>query len=331
MVELRKGSKDLFQALELLRTAPEEHAFSLLEKLRSSGSVSEFLQVVDSGVMKPPSPPSPTDPLATSLAGTSADSAIELDLNIRYPSAFPILETLDIKEVDLGLLAVNKRALTFSNQQATAPLTPFAPVECGQRSETPTTSDYFSTPSDTTGDTGVDPRLESLQIWQWTATTIPGNLAAQAISFYLVNEHPLLALFDADLFIRDLVSGGGRFCSPLLVSSLLAWSCASYSQFEPRAQALSLAFLREAKKRWKELTDYNAITTLSSAILLALTCNQHGQDRVGLVYLDASAEIGRRLGLFGDADTSMANFDDDDKELRTAASFAAWGAFGWHR
>jgi hypothetical protein len=228
MVELRKGSKDLFQALELLRTAPDEHAQSLLESLRSSESVSDFLQVLDSGIIKSPSP---TDPLATSLAGTSADSTIELDLNMRYSGVFPPLETLDIKDVDLGLLAVNKRALISSNQQATSPLTPHIPIEFGQRSETPTTSESFSTPSDTTGDTGVDPRLESLQIWQWTSIPIPENLAAQAISFYLVNEHPLLAFFDADLFIRDLLAGGGRFCSPLLFSSLLAWSCVSCLPF----------------------------------------------------------------------------------------------------
>ncbi|KAH7147889.1 hypothetical protein DER46DRAFT_629931 [Fusarium sp. MPI-SDFR-AT-0072] len=326
LVELRKGSKDLFQALELLRTAPDEHALSLLETLRSSGSVSEFLQVLDSDVMKPPSP---INPLDTSLVGTSASSAIELDLNMRYSSVFPTLETLDIKDVDLGLLAVNKRALTSPNQQATAPLTPYTPIEFGQRSETPTTSESFSTPSDTTGDTGVDPRLESLPIWQWTSVPIPENLAAQAISFYLVNEHPLLAFFDADLFIRDFVAGDGRFCSPLLVSSLLAWSCASYSQFEPRVQTLSLAFLREAKRRWKDLTDHSAITTLPSAMFLVLTCNQHGHDKVGLSYLDASVEIGRRLGLFSDEETSVPNFNDDD-ELRTAASFAAWGTFGWH-
>jgi hypothetical protein len=64
-------------------------------------------------------------------------------------------------------------------------------------------------------------------------------------------------------------------------------------------------------------------------MLLVLTCNQHGQDRVGLKYLDASAEIGFRLGLFGDKDTPMSDFNDE--ESRSAACFASWGTFGWHR
>lgn len=66
-------------------------------------------------------------------------------------------------------------------------------------------------------------------------------------------------------------------------------------------------------------------------MFLVLTCNQHGQDKVGLFYLDASVQIARGLGLFSDDGTSMPDLNDDDDEIRTAASFAAWGTFGWHR
>ncbi|KAM0484154.1 hypothetical protein ACHAP7_003667 [Fusarium lateritium] len=326
MLELRQGSKDLLQALELLRAAPEDSVAAMLQDLRSRGSVSEFLQSVNAGTV---ATSSPVNPLVTSLAGTLADSRVELDLNMRYTGAFPSLETLQITDVDLGLLAVHRRP-GLTNQQTTMPLLPYSPFDLSSRtSGTPTTSESFSTPSDATGDAGqrVDPRLEFLRIWQWTSVPVPDLLAAQAISFYLINEHPVLAFFDADLMIRDFTSGGGRFCSPLFVSSLLAWSC-----FEPRARLLSLAFLKEAEGRWNDLQDHNNITTLSSAMLLVLTCNQHGQDRVGLNYLDASAEIGFRLGLFGDRNTAMPDFDDNsDEETRSAASFAAWGAFGWHR
>ncbi|KAJ4127824.1 hypothetical protein NW768_008100 [Fusarium equiseti] len=281
MLELRKDSKNLFQALELLRTAPEDSVAAMLQDLRSRGSVSDFLQSVGSGMA---SASSPVNPLATSLAGTSASSALELDLNMRYSNAFPSLEPLKIADVDLGLLATDKRRTKLLTP-STASTSPFSPMDVSsQRSATPTTSESFSTPSDSSGESPpqqqIDHRLEGLQIWQWTSVPIPDALAEQAISFYLVNEHPLLAFFDADLFLRDLVSAGGRFCSPLLVSSLLAWSC-------------------------------------------------HGQDRIGLFYLDASAEIGRRLGLFGDKDATMPGIDDDE-ELKSAASYAAWGSFGWH-
>ncbi|KAM0542362.1 hypothetical protein ACHAPJ_012827 [Fusarium lateritium] len=282
MLELRKGSKDLFQALEMLRTAPEDSVAALLQDLRSRGSVSDFLQSVDSGLM---ATSSPITPLVTSLAGTSASTPVELDLNMRYSNAFPRLEIFEVADVDLRLLTVQKPNTALLNLQSTGPISPFSLIDYQiRRSETPTSSGLSSSPSDATGDSAhhVDSRLEDLRIWQWTSVPIPDSLAAQALSFYLVNEHPVLAFFDADLFIRDLVSGGGRFCSPLLVSSLLAWCC-------------------------------------------------HGHDRAGLVYLDGSVIIGRRLGLFRDDDTPVSSFgNDDDHELQSAASFAAWGSFGWH-
>jgi hypothetical protein len=224
MLELRQGSKNLLQALELLRTASEDSVAAMLQDLRSKASVSEFLQSVSSGTV---ATSSPVNPLAASLAEALADSKIELELNMRYPGAFPSLETLQISDVDLGLLAVHRRP-GLTNQQTTMPLSPYSPSDLpSRRSGTPTSSESWSTPSDSTGDAGqrVDPRLEFLKIWQWTSVSVPDLLAAQAISFYLVNEHPVLAFFDADLMIRDLISGGGRFCSPLFVSSLLAWSC----------------------------------------------------------------------------------------------------------
>ncbi|KAM0495864.1 hypothetical protein ACHAP8_007774 [Fusarium lateritium] len=331
MLELRQGSRDLFQALELLRTTPEENLAAMLLDLRSRGSVSEFLRSVDSATV---GASSPLTPLTTGLAGTLASPALEVDLNTRYSNAFPVLENLTIADVDLGLLADDKRNPKLLTTPKPTSISPFSPLDfSGRQPVTPTTSESFSTPSDTAGDSSqqsyIDQRLEGLQIWQWTSVPIPETLAEQTISFYLTNEHPMLAFFDANLFIRDLVSGGGRFCSPVLVSSLLAWSCASYSQFEPRSQPLSFAFLKEAKKRWQDLPGFNCVTTLTSAMFLTLTYNQHGQDRVGLFYLDASAEIGRRLGLFGDENAQMDGIGDDE-ELRSAASYAAWGSFGWH-
>jgi hypothetical protein len=65
-------------------------------------------------------------------------------------------------------------------------------------------------------------------------------------------------------------------------------------------------------------------------MFLTVTCNQHGQDRIGLFYLDASVEIGRRLGLFDNENAQIVSVEDDE-ELKSAFSYAAWGSFGWHR
>lgn len=72
-----------------------------------------------------------------------------------------------------------------------------------------------------------DARLYKLDIAQWTSVDIASDLAAKCISLYLKMDHPLLGHFDPDLFVSDLVSGKTRFCSPLLVNSLLYWGSVS--------------------------------------------------------------------------------------------------------
>lgn len=72
-----------------------------------------------------------------------------------------------------------------------------------------------------------DKRLEQLQIGAWIATSIPNSVAASLISLYLRIDHAVLGIFDADLFLDDLIARRHRFCSPLLVSSILVWAYVS--------------------------------------------------------------------------------------------------------
>lgn len=72
-----------------------------------------------------------------------------------------------------------------------------------------------------------DPRLEKLKISHWTDVPISNYRAAAAISHYLQTEHPLIALFNASLFVGDLVGRRERYCSPFLVNALLAYAMVS--------------------------------------------------------------------------------------------------------
>ena len=72
--------------------------------------------------------------------------------------------------------------------------------------------------------TYCDERLAMLDMSMWTTVPIPNDLAAAAISLYLQTDHPLLGFFDADVFLEDLLAGRSRYCSTLLVSSLLFWA-----------------------------------------------------------------------------------------------------------
>jgi hypothetical protein len=71
-------------------------------------------------------------------------------------------------------------------------------------------------------------RLKDVDIRDWTKVPIQNELAVRIISFYFELDYPLVPLFDADLFIDDLVQGRRWFCSELLVNALLCWACVSW-------------------------------------------------------------------------------------------------------
>lgn len=70
-----------------------------------------------------------------------------------------------------------------------------------------------------------DRRLEDIKIIEWTKVPISNELGARLISFYLTVDHPILGLFDADLFVADLVALKTEFCCPLLLSAVLCFAC----------------------------------------------------------------------------------------------------------
>ena len=78
-----------------------------------------------------------------------------------------------------------------------------------------------------------DPRLADLNISFWTNVLVSNKFAAGAISLYLETDHPLLGLFDANLFVSSLVDCNSKFCSPFLVCSLLAYATVSTIYITP--------------------------------------------------------------------------------------------------
>lgn len=75
-----------------------------------------------------------------------------------------------------------------------------------------------------------DARLEKLNLAFWTSVPVANSHAASAISLYIETHHPIWSFFDASQFIDDLVecrTHSESSCSPLLVSSLLAFALVS--------------------------------------------------------------------------------------------------------
>lgn len=80
-----------------------------------------------------------------------------------------------------------------------------------------------------------DERLKHIKILNWTQVPISNELAARLIAFYLVVDHPVLGLFDADLFLGDLVAHKTEFCCPLLLTAVLSFACVRVHQCSPAA------------------------------------------------------------------------------------------------
>lgn len=72
---------------------------------------------------------------------------------------------------------------------------------------------------------GAKDHVDHVDFTRWTKVPIDHNDAAYLILHYLETDHPILGLFDAELFLRSLNAGSGSFCSELLVNSLLFWTC----------------------------------------------------------------------------------------------------------
>lgn len=70
----------------------------------------------------------------------------------------------------------------------------------------------------------IDPLLEDLRIKYWTTVDVSDDFAASVISMYLEHDHPILGLFDARLFVTDLIERKHEHCSSFLVASLLAFA-----------------------------------------------------------------------------------------------------------
>lgn len=73
----------------------------------------------------------------------------------------------------------------------------------------------------------VDPLLADAKPSKWTRVSSNDLLLRKLLEGYFTFEYPWQFLFHKDYFLEDMVNGGNRFCSQLLVNALLAKACVS--------------------------------------------------------------------------------------------------------
>ncbi|KAF9769855.1 hypothetical protein IL306_012652 [Fusarium sp. DS 682] len=193
---------------DILKTAPETQAIDILRVVRSHADLDTAVSIIQ--------------PRLTKQIGGHGRSpehprylGLESELMARHSLAFPALQPLESSILKKFLST--GRTLTTQDDENT-PMTnsdpnPF-PAHDPAQSPAPALS-------------LCDERLEELNIGFWTSVPIASDLAAKVISLYLETDHPLLGSFDPALFVDDLIHCRINYCSKLLVSTLMYWSCVS--------------------------------------------------------------------------------------------------------
>lgn len=135
-------------------------------------------------------------------------------------------------------------------------------------------------------------------------------------------------------FLRDLKAGNAHslFCSPFLVSCILAAAC-PYSDYDEAkttrgtASELMQSFLKEAKERLLHIRSTHSITTVQGLGVLYVATSMIGQDRDGYHYAIQAATMGEELGRERESILKTAKTIETRKELAHVLDMTCWGIF----
>lgn len=192
---LQRQSQEHADILENIRNAPEDQAWSIFQQLRMTENAAAVLSSYQ-GQASSSSQISEHDSARTDMPST--ESGIECELLMLHPTAYPQLTPPSPSSIATARLIGDS---TQASSSCSIPLSPSIP------------SAY------------CDPRLEHLTVRYWTRIPIDDGLAARALSQFLESDHAVLGLFDADLFLGDLVAQCLNFCSTFLFHSVMSLAC----------------------------------------------------------------------------------------------------------
>ncbi|KAH6884449.1 hypothetical protein B0T10DRAFT_410007 [Thelonectria olida] len=255
-------------------------------------------------------------------------NSLEFELTVRHPIAYPTLYPVEFQSLPLDTL-LNPTRISRSQLQSSS--TWYSRLGLPSTSQpAPLHIDSASTEL-VVGPAPcrplVDDRLRNLSIAFWTDVHMSNDLAARIISLYLEVDYPVLPIFNAELFLDDLLRQRHYFCSRLLVCALMSWACQAFTSISPETRELSVAFFSEADTILADQAQLNTLTTVSALQFLCMTAITQGRDDIASRYLRRGIAIGKAMGLFGlhPGKASADAWVDGYRDWRIAASYTSWG------
>lgn len=217
--------------LHLLTTLPYFDALELFNMLREMPQGREAsVTSTEAGVtlsIPSSSPQPPQHNLIRSLLPTS--NPLEQELMVEHPIVYPVLLPTALSGLPLEYLLTSRKPGMTATQFLCDTRSPsFADIMLMDEEELDEDNALlkFCKELPHLEQSHID-YLQKVDISLWMEMPIPNQTAVRVIAVYLNNDYPVLPVFHADLFLRDLSQNRPYFCSALLISALLGWVCVS--------------------------------------------------------------------------------------------------------
>ncbi|CAK7229477.1 hypothetical protein SEUCBS140593_007259 [Sporothrix eucalyptigena] len=327
---LQTRLRDQAQMVQALAALPPEAAVDILRLLRTTKEPFAVLSSLQGSMhtrMRP------SDYRTSRSISPPTGSHLEFELAARYRAVYARLEPVD----DASLQALLMPA-EYVQEPAGGFLDDMMDSSSSSTTPTPSAASFTTSteipPAQTLARKSayIDDRLQLLQIEYWTSVPISNSVAASIISFYLEYDHTLFHIFDADLFLADLIDCRSDYCSAFLVNSILFFACQAYTAVDAAAAPLVHAFFREAVVLWSGLGSVPSLTGIAACEMFSMGGYFYGRDQQALDALIQGRRMAEKLELLSIPCYSperIADLQQQSPKWLRAAAHTAWGVHNW--
>ncbi len=162
----------------------------------------------------------------------------------------------------------------------------------------------------------------------WTRVTQDISLVEHILNLYFTWSHPFYSMFSRELFLDDMTKGRTKYCSSLLVNSILAVGSAYSDRPEARSNPNDPStagdrFFEEARRLLYENESSN-LTTVQALALMGLREASCSRDSGGFQYAGRCTRMLIELGLhvsFGSAGDKIGHTELEARKI------TFWGCF----
>ncbi|KAH7161823.1 hypothetical protein EDB81DRAFT_683887 [Dactylonectria macrodidyma] len=174
----------------------------------------------------------------------------------------------------------------------------------------------------------IEPLLDSVKPSKWTSVPATDQLLRELLRVYFLHEYTQFPFFHKDYFLQDMAAGRKRFCSSLLVNAVLAAACHAYTKSAHRAKfwsplSLQYNFSAEARRLKEFEVQTDSLPTIQAGLVMALTCNVDGVDKVGWSHTLQAVAMADRMRIF------EATPPETDEASQIVRALTAWSVFCW--